>query len=100
MSSVPNANSTGIASGPAKEPVVNLKDSRARDLYPTINPSVDAEVAQKLQLVMRADKAARDYDPMGAAIKMGMVGVADPAFGSRVTATVPIIETSTGPFRM
>ena len=31
---------------------------------------------------------------------IGMVGVDDPAAGSRVTATVPMADTSTGPLKM
>src|SRR5947208_6632784 len=44
-----------IASGPAKEPVVSLKENGSRNLYPLAQFSVDAEVAAKLDLVMRAD---------------------------------------------
>src|SRR5438132_1603779 len=51
-----------IASGPSKQPVVDLKDKSPRSLYPVGSHSVDAEVAAKLDLVMRADKAARDAD--------------------------------------
>src|SRR5499427_7905517 len=51
-----------IASGPAKQPVVNLKEKRNSNLYPVHTPSVDADVAAKLDLVMRADKAARAFD--------------------------------------
>ncbi|MBZ5647979.1 MAG: metalloprotease TldD [Acidobacteriia bacterium] len=51
-----------IASGPAKEPVVGFKRGEARNLY-SVTPTVDAEMAQKLELVMRADRAARAYDP-------------------------------------
>src|SRR5512141_908799 len=51
-----------IASGPAKEPVVGFKRGEARNLYP-VTPTVDAEMSQKLELVMRADRAARGYDP-------------------------------------
>src|SRR3954465_1314078 len=40
-----------IASGPAKEPVVNLKENGSRNLYPLAQFSVDAEVAAKLDLV-------------------------------------------------
>ena len=50
-----------IASGPAKQPVVNLKEHEGRNLYPVA--SVDAELATKLELVRRADAAARAYDP-------------------------------------
>ncbi|HYE23708.1 MAG TPA: metalloprotease TldD [Clostridia bacterium] len=51
-----------IASGPAKTPVVNLKDNRRHDLYPIGTASVDTEVLKKVELVMQADRAARGYD--------------------------------------
>lgn len=52
-----------IASGPAKTPIVDLKEHQRHDLYPVGTASVDAEVRAKLDLVLRADKAARAYDP-------------------------------------
>src|SRR3954454_3710758 len=52
-----------IASGPAKQPVVGLTDKPAHNLYPVPLPSVEAEVLAKVDLVRRADKAARDFDP-------------------------------------
>jgi TldD protein len=52
-----------IARGPSKEPISGFKDSRVHQLYQVASPSVDADVASKLDLVMRADKAARAYDP-------------------------------------
>jgi TldD protein len=52
-----------IASGPAREPVQGLKESRAHQLYQVSSPSADAAIAAKLELVMRADRAARAYDP-------------------------------------
>jgi TldD protein len=52
-----------IASGPAKTPVVDLKQRSARNLYPLALTGVDADVNPKLDLVMRADVAARAYDP-------------------------------------
>jgi TldD protein len=51
-----------IASGPAKTPVVDLKENRRHDLYPVGMSSVDTDIQQKLSLVMRADAAARAYD--------------------------------------
>ncbi|HYH00256.1 MAG TPA: metalloprotease TldD [Terriglobales bacterium] len=53
-----------IASGPAKQPVVNLKRSENTrpNLYPVPLPSVEADINAKLDLVMRADRAARGYD--------------------------------------
>src|SRR5256886_616135 len=52
-----------IASGPAKTPVVGYREKPARSLYPVTLPSVDAEITAKVELVMRADKAARARDP-------------------------------------
>jgi TldD protein len=52
-----------IARGPSREPIAGFKDSRIHQLYQVASPSVDADVASKLDLVMRADKAARAYDP-------------------------------------
>jgi TldD protein len=51
-----------IASGPAKTPVVSLKEHNGRNLYPIGVAPTDAEVAAKVDLVMRADRAARAYD--------------------------------------
>src|SRR6266705_2211288 len=52
-----------IASGPAKTPAVGFQEKPARSLYPVTLPSVDAEITAKVELVMRADQAARAYDP-------------------------------------
>jgi len=52
-----------IATGPAKTPAVGFQDKAARSLYPVTLPSVDAEITAKVELVMRADKAARAFDP-------------------------------------
>jgi TldD protein len=52
-----------IASAPAKVPVAGFQQKPARSLYPVALPSVDAEVAAKVELLMRADRAARGYDP-------------------------------------
>src|ERR1043166_8844995 len=52
-----------IASAPAKATVAGFQKSAARSLYPVTLPSVDAEISAKVELVMRAEKAARAYDP-------------------------------------
>ena len=52
-----------IARGPSRQPVQGFKENRAHQLYQVSSPSVDADVAAKLELTMRADKAARAYDP-------------------------------------
>src|SRR5580658_4780443 len=51
-----------IASAPAKATVAGFQKTAARSLYPVTLPSVDAEISAKVELVMRADKAARAYD--------------------------------------
>src|ERR1700740_2609403 len=63
-----------IASGPAKTPTVGFQQKQARSLYPVTLPSVDAEITAKVELVMRADQAARAYDPR---IKEVRAGYAD-----------------------
>src|SRR5271156_599496 len=52
-----------IASAPAKTTVAGFQKAAARSLYPVTLPSVDAEITAKVELVMRADKAARAFDP-------------------------------------
>jgi len=52
-----------IASGPSKQPVVSLKENSSRNLYPLPAPPVGDDVGAKVELVMRADRAARAYDP-------------------------------------
>jgi TldD protein len=60
-----------IASGPAKTPVVSLKEHNGRNLYPIAVAPTDAEVAAKVDLVMRADRAARAYDPRIREVRAG-----------------------------
>ena len=51
-----------IASGPAKELMSGFRHSETPSLYPVAGATSDAEIAAKLLLIQRADKAARDYD--------------------------------------
>jgi TldD protein len=51
-----------IASGPAKQLVQGFTETRTPMLYPVAGASADAEIAAKLELVMRADRAARAFD--------------------------------------
>jgi len=60
-----------IASGPAKQPVVGLTDKPAHNLYPVPLPSVEADVMAKVDLVNRADVAARAYDPRIQEVRAG-----------------------------
>jgi len=60
-----------IAHGPAKDPVAGFKTSSAPNLYPITTPSVDADFMEKLELVMRADRAARAQDPRIVQVRAG-----------------------------
>ena len=51
-----------IASGPAREPVHGFTETKMPGLYPVPAPEADIDLSGRLELVMRADKAARDYD--------------------------------------
>src|SRR3954470_6577372 len=62
-----------IASAPAKQDVAGFKESGARNLYPVASAGADADLAAKLELVMRADKAARAYDPRIKQVRAGYV---------------------------
>ncbi len=60
-----------IASGPAKELVQGFKEHRGHQLYQISSPSADADIAAKLELVRRADQAARAYDPRIIQVRCG-----------------------------
>src|SRR5215469_1248772 len=51
-----------IASGPAKELMQGFRRTEAESLYPITGATADAEIAAKLELIQRADTAARTYD--------------------------------------
>jgi TldD protein len=52
-----------IASGPAKQPVQGFTETPAADLYPVPLGGYDVDLAARLELILRADRAARAYDP-------------------------------------
>src|SRR5580700_7014029 len=52
-----------IASGPAKQPIQGFTESPAADLYPVPLGGFDLDLAARLELILRADRAARAYDP-------------------------------------
>jgi len=51
-----------IASGPAKQPVQGFVEAPAADLYPVPLGGFDLDLAARLELILRADRAARAYD--------------------------------------
>jgi TldD protein len=64
-----------IASGPARVSTIGLSAVEPlHDFYPVALPSTDRELAEKLNLVVRGDVAARAYDPR---IKQVRVGYGD-----------------------
>ena len=51
--------------------MVGFTDKPAHNLYPVPLPSVEADVLAKVDLVQRADKAARAYDPRIHEVRVG-----------------------------
>jgi len=52
-----------IASGPSKVEKTGLEETRRRDLYPVITAPSETSLAERVELVKRADRAARAADP-------------------------------------
>ena len=52
-----------IASGPAKQPVQGFTEAPNADLYPVPLGGFDLDLAARLELILRADRAARAFDP-------------------------------------
>jgi TldD protein len=52
-----------IASGPAKETVQGFVETPMADLYPVPLGGFSLDLAARLELILRADRAARTYDP-------------------------------------
>ncbi len=60
-----------IASGPASVSTVGLASVQLpSDLYPVVSPSTDRALRDRLELVRRADVAARAYDPRIAQVRV------------------------------
>src|SRR6201996_5476541 len=60
-----------IADGPSKQQMAGFRDAPKSSLYPISAADADAGVAPKLELVMRADRAARAYDPRIVQVRAG-----------------------------
>jgi len=52
-----------IASGPARQTVQGFVESPEADLYPVPLGGYDLDLAARLELILRADRAARAFDP-------------------------------------
>ncbi|HEV2462528.1 MAG TPA: DNA gyrase modulator, partial [Acidobacteriaceae bacterium] len=60
-----------IASGPAKQPVAGFTETKAPSLYPAPAVDLDIDLSAKLDLVQRADRTARAYDPRITQVRAG-----------------------------
>src|ERR1700677_3281203 len=60
-----------IANGPAKELMSGFRQTDTPSLYPVAGATNDAEIAAKLELIQRADRAARAYDPRITQVRAG-----------------------------
>src|ERR1700744_917938 len=60
-----------IASGPAKQPVQGFTETEAGDLYPLPMGGFDLDLAARLELILRADRAARAFDPRIVQVRAG-----------------------------
>ena len=52
-----------IAAGPAKVDQVDLREGRGHNLYPVLVSPTETAFTERVELVKRADRAARAYDP-------------------------------------
>ncbi len=61
-----------IASGPAKELMSGFRETQTASLYPIAGAESDADIAAKLKLLERADKAARAFDSRITQVRVGI----------------------------
>jgi TldD protein len=79
-----------IASGPAKQTVQGFVETPVADLYPVPLGGFDLDLAARLELILRADRAARAYDPRIVQVRAGyseelrriLIAASDGAFAS------------------
>jgi TldD protein len=79
-----------IASGPAKQAIQGFQETKSADLYPVPLGGFDLDLAARLELILRADRAARAYDPRIVQVRAGyseelrriMIAASDGAFAT------------------
>jgi TldD protein len=79
-----------IASGPAKQTVQGFTETEAADLYPVPLGGFNLDLAARLELILRADRAARAFDARVVQVRAGyseelrriLVAASDGAFAS------------------
>src|SRR4051795_1282106 len=52
-----------IAAGPSKVETIGLNESQRHNLYPVLTAPTETPFAERVELVKRADRAARAHDP-------------------------------------
>src|SRR5579862_1660545 len=60
-----------IASGPAKQPIQALTEAPSADLYPVPLGGFDLDLAARLELILKADRAARAFDSRVVQVRSG-----------------------------
>jgi TldD protein len=60
-----------IASGPAKQPVQGFNEAPVADLYPVPLGGFDLDLAARLELILRIDRAARAFDSRIVQVRSG-----------------------------
>src|ERR1700677_3450196 len=79
-----------IASGPAKQPVQGFTETPGANLYPVPLGGFNLDLAARLELILRADRAARAFDPRIVQVRAGyseelrriLIAASDGAFAS------------------
>src|ERR1700691_1336385 len=60
-----------IASGPAKQPIQGFTETASGNLYPVPLGGLSLDLAARLELILRADRAARAFDPRIVQVRAG-----------------------------
>src|SRR5512146_879279 len=79
-----------IASGPARQPIQGFTETPQADLYPVPLGGYDLDLAARLELILRADRAARAFDSRIVQVRAGyseelrriLIAASDGAFAS------------------
>ena len=86
-----------IASGPAKQPIQGFTETEAANLYPVPLGGFDLDLAARLELILRADRAARAFDSRIVQVRAGyseelrriLIAGSDGAFASDTQPLLP-----------
>ena len=79
-----------IASGPSRQPAAGFVETPVANLYPVPPEGYNPDLAARLELILRADRAARAFDPRVTQVRAGfseqlrriLIAASDGAFAS------------------